>query len=67
MIGKGYSVQTAQLEMNMVAEGYNASRSLYLINQEVKADVPIAAMVYHILWEGLPPQEAFRQIEETMI
>lgn len=67
MIGKGYSVQTAQLEMNMVAEGYNASRSLYLINQEVKADVPIAAMVYRILWEGLPPLEGFRQIEETMI
>jgi glycerol-3-phosphate dehydrogenase (NAD(P)+) len=53
--------------MNMVAEGYNASRSLYLINQEVKADVPIAAMVYRILWEGLPPLEGFRQIEETMI
>jgi glycerol-3-phosphate dehydrogenase (NAD(P)+) len=67
MIGKGYSVQTAQLEMNMVAEGYNASRSLYLINEEVKADVPIAAMVYRILWEGLPPAEGFRQIEETMI
>ena len=67
MIGKGYSVQTAQLEMNMVAEGYNASRSLYLINQEVKADIPIATMVYRILWEGLSPQEGFSQIEEIMI
>jgi glycerol-3-phosphate dehydrogenase (NAD(P)+) len=67
MIGKGYSVQTAQLEMNMVAEGYNASRSLYLINQEVKADIPIATMVYRILWEGLSPQEGFSQVEETMI
>lgn len=67
MIGKGYSVQTAQLEMNMVAEGYNASRSLYLINQEVKADVPIAAIVYRILWEGLPPQDGFKQLEEAMI
>jgi glycerol-3-phosphate dehydrogenase (NAD(P)+) len=67
MIGKGYSVQTAQLEMNMVAEGYNASRSLYLINQEVKADVPIATMVYRILWEGLSPEEGFRMVEETMI
>jgi glycerol-3-phosphate dehydrogenase (NAD(P)+) len=67
MIGKGYSVQTAQLEMNMVAEGYNASRSLYLINQEIKADVPIATMVYRILWEGLSPVEGFRMVEETMI
>lgn len=67
MIGKGYSVQTAQLEMNMVAEGYNASRSLYLINEEVKADIPIARMVYRILWEGLNPAEGFRLVEETMI
>ncbi len=67
MIGKGYSVQAAQLEMNMVAEGYNACRSLYQINQEVHADIPIAATVYRILWEGLPPAEGFRQIEETMI
>ena len=53
--------------MNMVAEGYNASRSLYQINQEVKADLPIATTVYRILWEQLPPAEGFRQIEETMI
>jgi glycerol-3-phosphate dehydrogenase (NAD(P)+) len=67
MIGKGYSVQTAQLEMNMVAEGYNASRSVYLINQEVKADIPIATLVYRILWEGLSPQEGFKIMEESMI
>lgn len=67
MIGKGYSVKTAQLEMNMVAEGYNACRSLYQINQEVKADLPIATTVYRILWEHLLPAEGFRQIEETMI
>lgn len=67
MIGKGYNVQTAQLEMNMVAEGYNASRSVHLINTEVKADIPIAEMVYRILWEGLSPEEGFRMVEETMI
>ena len=67
MIGKGYNVQTAQLEMNMVAEGYNASRSVHLINTEVRADIPIAEMVYRILWEGLSPEEGFGMVEETMI
>lgn len=67
MIGKGYSVKAAQLELNMVAEGYNASRSLYLINQEVKADIPLAALLYRILWENLSPAEGFRQMEDTMI
>lgn len=67
MIGKGYSVKTAQLEMNMVAEGYNACRSLYLINKEVHADVPIATTIYRILWENLDPATGFRQVEETLI
>lgn len=67
MIGKGYSVRAAQLEMNMVAEGYNASRSLYEINREVGADMPIAGTVYRILWEGLAPGEGFRGIEGALI
>lgn len=67
MIGKGYSVQSAQLEMNMVAEGYNASKCIYLLNQQVKAEMPIAEMVYLILWEGLAPDEGFAQIEKQLI
>ncbi|TDX00086.1 NAD(P)H-dependent glycerol-3-phosphate dehydrogenase [Dinghuibacter silviterrae] len=67
MIGKGYSVRAAQLEMNMVAEGYNASRSLFEINKEIGADMPIASAVYRILWEGLPPGEAFRRMEGGLI
>jgi glycerol-3-phosphate dehydrogenase (NAD(P)+) len=67
MIGKGYSVRAAQLEMNMVAEGYNASRSLYEINREVGADMPIARTVYRILWEGLAPGEGFRAIEGALL
>lgn len=67
MIGKGYSVKSAQLEMKMVAEGYNASRSIYLINKTIKTEMPIAETVYKILWEKLSPEEGFKQIEETLV
>jgi glycerol-3-phosphate dehydrogenase (NAD(P)+) len=67
MIGKGYSVISAQLEMNMVAEGYNASKSIYLINEKLGAEIPIATAIYKILWEHLPPGEGFRIIEENLI
>jgi len=67
MIGKGYSVISAQLEMNMVAEGYNASKSIYLINQQLGAEIPIATAIYRILWEHLPPLDGFSIIEEILI
>ena len=67
MIGKGYAVQSAQLEMNMVAEGYNASKCIYNINKKINADLPIAETVYKILWERLLPAEGFYKIEEVMV
>lgn len=67
MIGKGYSVQSAQLEMNMVAEGYNASKSMFLINQKIKAEMPIAETIYNILWNGLPADKGFEEIENRLI
>ena len=67
MIGKGFTVKSAQLEMNMVAEGYNASKSFYNINKEVGADMPIANTVYKILWENVPPAVAFEQLEGELI
>lgn len=67
MIGKGYSVKAAQLEMSMVAEGYNASKCMHIINQTVKADMPIAETVYKILWENLPAAKGFNEIEATLV
>jgi glycerol-3-phosphate dehydrogenase (NAD(P)+) len=67
MIGKGYSVKNAQLELNMIAEGYNATKSIYNINQSVKAAMPIAETVYKILWENVKPSEGFKRIEQVLI
>ncbi len=67
MVGKGYSVKAAQLEMRMVAEGYTASRCMYLLNKDINADMPIAETIYKILWEQLPAAEGFRQIEKELI
>lgn len=67
MIGKGYSVKATQLEMNMIAEGYYASRSIFEINQQIGAYMPIAQTVYSILWEQLHPEEAFLELEKGFI
>src|SRR5665811_1649325 len=67
MIGKGYSVKAAKLELNMVAEGYNASKCMYIINKEVKADMPIAETVYRILWENVKAGNGFEQMEDLLV
>jgi glycerol-3-phosphate dehydrogenase (NAD(P)+) len=67
MIGKGYSVKAAQLELNMVAEGYNASKCIHIKNIEVNASIPIASAIYEILWNGENPTEAFKNIEAILI
>jgi glycerol-3-phosphate dehydrogenase (NAD(P)+) len=67
MIGKGYSVKAAQLEMKMVAEGYNASKCMHTINQTIKADMPIATAIYKILWQNLPVQQGFNEIEKELV
>jgi len=63
MIGKGYSVKAAQLELNMVAEGYNASKCINITNKTIQAEMPIATTIYQILWEHVPAIEGFKKIE----
>jgi len=66
MLGKGYSVRAAQLEMDMVAEGYYGSRCIYALNQAHKVPMPIADAVYAILYENKNPAQTIRQLLDKL-
>ena len=66
MIGKGYTVKSAQMEMSMVAEGYYAAKSAYLLNQKYGAKTPIIDAVYSILYEGKDAKKVFRKLTEKL-
>jgi glycerol-3-phosphate dehydrogenase (NAD(P)+) len=66
MIGKGYSVKTAQLEMNMIAEGYYATKSLHEINQKFEVEMPILTAVYHIIYDKMDPAIEMKILAEKL-
>lgn len=66
MIGQGYSVKTAQMEMEMVAEGYYATKCIHDLNQQFQVNIPIAEAVYKILYERKSPTIEIRALAELM-
>lgn len=66
MVGKGYSVRSAQVEMNMVAEGYYAVKCIYELNKEIKAHLPICDAVYRILYEQVSPRLEMKLLSDIL-
>ncbi|MBK7967172.1 MAG: NAD(P)H-dependent glycerol-3-phosphate dehydrogenase [Bacteroidetes bacterium] len=66
MIGKGYSVKSAQLEMNMIAEGYYAIACIHAINQKISVDLPICNAVYNILYEKISARVEMKLLCEKL-
>lgn len=66
MIGKGYSVKAAQMEMEMVAEGYYGTKCIHEINDSrVRVEMPILDCVYSILYDNVRPRRAIDRIADT--
>ncbi len=68
MIGKGYTVKSAQMEMSMVAEGYYATKSAHLLNEKnkKKTQLPIINAVYEILYENKNPKKVFKRLTDKL-
>jgi len=66
MIGKGYSVKSAQLEMNMIAEGYYASACVREMNKTYQVKMPIMDAVYHILYDKISPAIEIKLLTENL-
>jgi len=62
MIGKGYSVKSAQLEMGMIAEGYYGAKCIHELNSRFNIYAPIAETVYKILYEKILPQSSIKKL-----
>jgi glycerol-3-phosphate dehydrogenase (NAD(P)+) len=65
MIGKGYSVKSAQLEMSMIAEGYYATECIHKTNENLGVEMPIADFAYKILYKSLPLKKELQELSDS--
>ena len=66
MVGKGYSVKVAQLEMNMIAEGYYATKCIYELNRKYKVHMPITDSMHRILYEKIAPRIEMKLLSDQL-
>ena len=67
MIGKGYTVQAAQLEMKMMAEGYYATKNLHDINERMQVKMHIMDAVFQILYENASAKQVIGKLTEKLV
>ncbi|MBR6520384.1 MAG: glycerol-3-phosphate dehydrogenase [Paludibacteraceae bacterium] len=67
LIGKGYSVKVAKMEMEQIAEGYYGTNCIYEINKKYNVDTPILNGMYDILYRNVRAERAIREIAETFV
>jgi glycerol-3-phosphate dehydrogenase (NAD(P)+) len=61
-IGKGVSLAAALATTKSVVEGVETCKSLRSLAQKYNVEMPIAAAVYRVLFENLPPTQAVRDL-----
>jgi glycerol-3-phosphate dehydrogenase (NAD(P)+) len=66
MIGRGYKVKVAQLEMKMIAEGYYATKSIMEMNKSFHVNIPITTAVYRILYEEHNPATVMEELKKNL-